>query len=220
MKNLILLILLINSLFSFGQIKEVENHSKKRNLIGFYFSLGTSLVYQRKTRISFAGALNYSRISISGKTYFEFGVRYTQLNYRTDQEFSHYFPKSDTFRVRTGNILFFDVPINIKRVIPISEKMNLMINFGCFFTTYIKWYERSENYLTEDDSFISKEERIIKPFNYFKIGLEAGVGLSRYISSNSLIYTTVNINVRFELDFFSNHAYAFPNLTFGFRQFF
>lgn len=171
-------------------------------------------------RISFAGAVNYTRISKSGKTHFEFGVRYTQLNYRTDREFNSYKPKSDTFRIRTGNFLLFDIPINFITVLPVSEKLNIMISFGCFYSTYIEWHERSENYLTEDDSFISKEKRIIKPLSHDLLGLDTGVGISRYFSPRSLISITAHINFRSDLDMWGGRYFVFPNLTFGYRYLF
>ena len=201
---------------SYGQSLKFEK-SKKRNQIGMDISIGISGVYKKKSKLGFSGAINYTRVSESGKWNYEFGIQYTQLNYTTDKEFSSYIPLSDTFRIRTGNILFFDTPVNFQRVFPMSEKMDLIINYGCFFTTYIKWFERSDKYLTADESFIQQNKRIIKPFNYFKMGLDFGLGIKRYISKSELLYLSAHLNSRFELDPVDGVTYFFPNIALGYR---
>lgn len=211
MKMRLVLLGLVFSYISFAQSDET-----KRNQIGINAAFGKSIVYKKKSKTGFSSALNYTRISKTQKWHYEFGLRYTQLNYTTEKEFDSYKPLSDTFGIRTGNILFFDTPINFQRISPLNEKMNLILNLGCFFTTYIKWYERNDRYLTDGETFIEQNRKLIKPFNYFKLGFDFGLGLNRYVSPQSLMYIMGHLNTRSELDIFGT-GYVFPNLTFGYK---
>ncbi len=220
MKNVIICLLLIHSALSFGQKVKRELYNKKQNLVGIDLSVGPSVYYKRNTKAGFAGAINYSRISKEGHHYFEIGVRFTQLNFITEKRYKSYKPLSDTYTIGKWHVLYFDIPIGFKKTFSVSDKMNIMVGFNFFYSTYIRWYSSYKTFSTKDDSFIGEEKRIIKPVTHDKLGLETGLGLSRFISPNSLLFTSINVSIRSEIDLFASEVYVLPNLTIGYRYFF
>lgn len=216
MKKLILFILLTNSIISYSQVEEEFSRSQKKNLIGLDLSLGVSVHTKRKPRLSFGGALNYSRISKKRNHYLEFGVRYTQLNFSSYKSEG----SSLTYEMEYENILLIEFPLGFKKSFTINEKTDFMIGFNVFYSTYIKWLVRYDVILRKDDTVISSQPGTIEPYTTDKIGLEVNFGISRHITPKLLLNASINVNVRSELDLFANEVYAFPNLTVGIKRFF
>jgi hypothetical protein len=178
------------------------------------------MIYHSRTQPSYATGLNYTRISKSNRWAFEFGIRYTQLNWKSDKRYNSYvgsFAK-DTFTLSRGFTSFFDIPVNFKRLIKINEKSNFVFNLGVFYTTYIQDYVRWKTYLSADNSLLSEGSRQVHMFHYLKLGIDVGLGFNRKIRNDAELYFTLHpVNVRFETDW-EGDGFGFPNFSVGYRK--
>lgn len=217
-KSLILIaVFLLSAKNAFSQAEQKATHY--RNQFGIDASLGYSFVYHKNGKLSYATNLNYSRISKNEKWIFEFGVRFTQLNYVSDKILVNYATISDTFKIITQNTLFFDTPINLKRNYSINAKTSFFLNFGWFFTTYIKVIKRTDRYvmIKNETQFIDRNVQFAQQNNNFKMGLEFGAGFTHKISPQSLLFIYANpFNARTEV-IWEAKDFHFPNLTMGYR---
>jgi hypothetical protein len=218
LKSLILTtVFLVSAKIVFCQVE--QKTPLYRNQLGIDASLGYSYAYHNNGKLSYAANLNYTRISKNEKWNFAFGVRFTQLNVVSDKIIANYSLKTDTFKIVTQNILFFDTPINFRRNFSINTKTSFFLNFGWFFTTYIKVIKRTDKYVMIKDEAqrIDRNVQFAQQNNYFKMGVEFGVGFSHKISPKSLIFIYANpLNMRIETRW-EGKGYHFPNLTVGYR---
>lgn len=218
LKSLVLTaVILLSAKIVFCQVE--QKTPLYRNQLGIDASLGYSFSYHKNGKLSYAANLNYSRISKNEKWIFEFGVRYSQLNFVSDKILVNYATKSDTFKIITQNVLFFDTPINFKRNYSINAKTSFFLNFGWFFTTYIKVIKRTDRYvmIKNEAQYIDRNVQFAQQNNYFKMGLEFGAGFTHKISPKSLLFIYANpYNARTEITWDSKD-FHFPNLTVGYR---
>ena len=217
------LVFILTSLSVFSQTtdsKPIDAGLNKRNQIGFDLPLGFSIVYNQRTQLSFASAFNYTRLSKSRKYAFEFGIRYTQLNYKTYVRYNTFVGPyaKDTSSVAIGFNSFFDIPINFKRRIKINDRSSFVFNFGIFYTTYITNYSQRKTYLTADNSLISQSTHRRNLSNDFKMGIDLGLGFNRKIKNDGELYFIAHLlNHRFGI-FSNDDTYFFPNLSVGYRR--
>lgn len=200
--------------------KPIASEFAKRNQIGFDLPLGFSIVYNQRTQLSFASAFNYTRLSKSRKYAFEFGIRYTQLNYKSHIRYNTFIGPyaKDTASVAIGFDSFFDIPFNFKRRIKINERSSFVFNLGVFYTAHIANYSKRKTYLTADNSLISRSNRRGNFSNGFKMGVDLGIGFNTKIKNDGELYFIAHLlNHRFEI-FSNDDTYFFPNLSIGYRK--
>jgi len=203
-------------LMSQDYLQHIKIEKLKRNFVGLDISMGQTSLSTGQSKFSYAGGINYSRVSKSGRVIFEFGGRFTQLNIKNSGKTKS--PSSpDTLLLGTNFRSFFDVPITIKVNFPLNDKTNLMINSGFFYSTYIKHIRRTDYFLSSDESFVDRKNIEIKHAGDFLIGFQIGFGVSHQLTHKFSIQVNANHNLRAEPDVFGNSFY-FPNITFGARQ--
>ncbi len=215
MKRIILFIALTITFLCNAQSNQISYPQRE---LGLDLSFGESIFNQQYiSKLGYSGSILFAHLSDAKKWKKEIGIRFTNLRNETEKEFFPYKHPSDTFRIRNIGIRLLDFPVNFKRIFSLSEKLQLFLNLGFFYTYYISSHTTANTYLTNEQTLLKKEI-----YNYKKSyvqhiwGLDLGLGLHCYSSKKSSICISGHLNLRTELDILGD-GFFYPNINIGYR---